>query len=384
MKVEYDVVVAGAGLGGLTAAALLSSKGFSTLVVEKSPQIGGRFTNIPYNGFQLTTGAFHLIPHRRGVVRRVLRDELRSDVEFIDIPIAPFIKEGSALDYVFKLPSVYDSVFRFSMGLKLQETPLLETIKFLAKSLTAGGPSLPKGGCLSIIQALEKVVLDNKGTILKRASAKGITTQKREAFGVTTEMADGSVSLIKTSRVISDLGPKATLKILPNGPLKEDFKQRLCNIRTVEGIKINLESKKSTISKIIGEDAGVVFTPLCKRITGIAEPSSADPDLAPPGKSLLMTYQQLCSSDIETEIQIGKTDLKETIPNFKANCRIIAIQIFKGNWPVNHAHQGQDATQLTPIKGLYLVGDGAKPSGFVMAEGVVEGAKRVVKHVLES
>lgn len=38
---EYDVIIAGSGLGGLTCAAILSKKGFKVCVLEKNKQIGG-------------------------------------------------------------------------------------------------------------------------------------------------------------------------------------------------------------------------------------------------------------------------------------------------------------------------------------------------------
>jgi len=59
------VSVIGAGLGGLLAGAALS-KGHDVDVYERLDIYGGRFTNLPYNGFQLTTALHHDTsrPHR--------------------------------------------------------------------------------------------------------------------------------------------------------------------------------------------------------------------------------------------------------------------------------------------------------------------------------
>lgn len=76
-------IIIGAGLGGLLSAAKLSGSGYEVEVFERLPIIGGRFTNIPYKGFQLTTGALHMIPHGpSGPLARLLED-VGADVEII-------------------------------------------------------------------------------------------------------------------------------------------------------------------------------------------------------------------------------------------------------------------------------------------------------------
>jgi len=55
----YDVIVIGAGMGGLTAAALLAKKGFKTLLLEKEDQVGGYAVSFKRQGFLFdATGAF--------------------------------------------------------------------------------------------------------------------------------------------------------------------------------------------------------------------------------------------------------------------------------------------------------------------------------------
>ncbi len=55
LKPEYDVVIIGAGVGGLTAAALLSKAGFSVCVLEKEPHAGGYLAGFRRKHFRFDT-----------------------------------------------------------------------------------------------------------------------------------------------------------------------------------------------------------------------------------------------------------------------------------------------------------------------------------------
>lgn len=55
LKSEYDVIIIGAGIGGLTAAALLSKAGLSVCVLEKEPRIGGYLAGFKRKGFVFDT-----------------------------------------------------------------------------------------------------------------------------------------------------------------------------------------------------------------------------------------------------------------------------------------------------------------------------------------
>src|SRR5574341_1123524 len=77
-------VIIGAGLGGLLAGAKLSKAGYDVEIFERLPFIGGRFANLEYKGFKLSTGALHMIPHgSRGPLAQMLRD-VGANVTIVD------------------------------------------------------------------------------------------------------------------------------------------------------------------------------------------------------------------------------------------------------------------------------------------------------------
>jgi len=59
---KTDVLIIGAGVGGLCAAAKLITKGIKVIVAESLPYVGGRFSSRDCNGFQVTTGAI-MVPY---------------------------------------------------------------------------------------------------------------------------------------------------------------------------------------------------------------------------------------------------------------------------------------------------------------------------------
>lgn len=54
---SFDCVVIGGGIGGMCAAAMLAHYGYTVLVAEKRPQLGGRFSTMEIEGFKCPTGA---------------------------------------------------------------------------------------------------------------------------------------------------------------------------------------------------------------------------------------------------------------------------------------------------------------------------------------
>jgi phytoene desaturase len=54
---KFDVVIIGAGAGGLSAGAFLTRAGYRVLVTEQLPFVGGRGSSVQYKGFNVSTGA---------------------------------------------------------------------------------------------------------------------------------------------------------------------------------------------------------------------------------------------------------------------------------------------------------------------------------------
>ncbi len=143
------------------------------------------------------------------------------------------------------------------------------------------------------------------------------------------------------------------------------------DVRPAAGIKICLGANRPLIGH-----SGVLLTPYARRVNGINEVTSIDPSLAPPGKHLIMSHQALQSDDIQSEIELGLKDLEDIF--HKDDYEVLMVQTYRDGWPVNRAGSGSDLGNTTPIKGLYIVGDGAKGNGGIEVEGVALGVENTI------
>ncbi len=407
--------IVGAGLGGLLAAANLAREGFKVEVFEKLPYPGGRFTNLPYRGYQLSTGALHMIPHaERGPLGKMLR-QLGAGVEII--PSQPQAKfRISGMDYEYEeLPSLFplrdklkvakiiamlklgratgeesyrswlekqirnelvfkiaDSFTGWSLSLKASEVPAKEVIAQTKNINKLGGPGIPAGGCGGVTKALVDVLQSEGAELHLKQRVKAIK-QKGGAFEVLAE-EKRSYDI-----VVSNAGPKVTAE-LARTILPEEYARAVSRIKGAAGIKISVACKKPMLGH-----SGVLFTPEAERINGINEVTNAVPELAPPGEHLLMSHQRLAEgADVKREIELGLRDLRELFPDFKKYCRVLAVQVYRNSWPVNRAPSGTHLSPATPVRGLYIVGDAVKPEGWMETDGIAAGVEEALRHIKAS
>jgi phytoene dehydrogenase-like protein len=82
--IKEKIVIAGAGLGGLLSGAFLSKYGYKPLIIESLNEVGGRFRNLNYKGYKLSTGALHSLPHGDSGPLAKLIKELNLKVRIIN------------------------------------------------------------------------------------------------------------------------------------------------------------------------------------------------------------------------------------------------------------------------------------------------------------
>src|SRR5437764_15456265 len=102
---RYEVVVVGAGVGGLTTAALLAARGVSVCLIEKESRAGGCATPFAHAGYEFEPGA--------GLYACWQPDEIHAR-EFAELPLAPPATQRLRPAYVVRLPDLSDLLVRYA------------------------------------------------------------------------------------------------------------------------------------------------------------------------------------------------------------------------------------------------------------------------------
>lgn len=146
IKPHYQIIIAGAGLAGLTSAAYLSKAGYSVLLVEKTSSCGGLLNSIQRDGYIFDTGARSI--ENSGVIRPFLKD-LGIELELLKSPVSIGIE-----NQIINMESS-DSIWDYR---KLIEQLYPENKKEIAKIFSAIGKVIKE---MDVIYGFENPVFRN-------------------------------------------------------------------------------------------------------------------------------------------------------------------------------------------------------------------------------
>ena len=389
------MILIGAGIGGLLAATVLR-KAYDVTIFEKGV-VGGRFRNLPYRGFQLSTGAFHALPHgSTGPLAEILKktqtphtiiDGERWGTFLVDGEQHTFKDLYSFLSFMERLRAskvLFDMRFRggdetsiegylhdkfdndtvnkvvkafcgFSMSVGPGEISTKRFFSIVKALYRYGGPGTIVGGCGAITNALaeEKKILRKKITeiVVEDDQVKGVV----DADGIFYE----------DNLIVSDIGIKETVRITGKKNFPSAYLKKVSRLQEAEGIKTNIASKERIL-----HHNGVLLTCDTERVEGLNQVTTVDPSLAPRGYQLVMAHQTLRSGNVKKEIDRGLEDIEQIFGGKKYE--VLLVQTFKNGFPVNRAAVGMDFEPETPVKGLYLVGDVAKKETMEV-DGIARG-----------
>ncbi|UCG83504.1 MAG: NAD(P)/FAD-dependent oxidoreductase [Dehalococcoidia bacterium] len=422
-----DSVVIGSGIGGMCAAAKLAYSGYKTIVIEKLPMLGGRFTQIEYKGYQIPTAAWMILYGKNDPVYLTLNEVQAPEIETVSTGAIPQIYRLGGKDHKMEGKGALRDMISWASRDKEEEEKVMtalkrailwyeppDTITFhdwllqytesktvrdlfqclvaawaganswevtagqwfrVLKGMTVGGnPFILKNGVKDVTDALEKVIKDNGSEIFTKTRAKKILIEEGFAKGIAADVK-GEAMEIEAKIVISNAGPKRTIDLggqenFDRAYLKEVEKK----VRPAQGVDYMITSNEP----LMGAPT-VLFTADTRRLECFVG------DCTPDGKYIVRTAsvpESAMQYSPKEEYEVFLQDLKETFPDFdKCGGKILVARNFCGDWPFYGTWPGDCLTQKTPIENLYNVGDAVIPGGWVGGSGAAASAAVVVDDI---
>jgi len=386
---KYDVAVVGSGVGGLCAGALLSHRGYKTLVVEKLGIIGGRCSTEEVEGFKLPTGALAI--RTGGPLAEVFR-EVGNNLELTAVPhmfwrlggkdyemptkgsiaamfsiinmlevdgakVAGHLAKEIATEKVkgafargFAEPekealifrdwllqytdneiahSLFDTITTTLLGAHSFEIPASSVFAWFAKRATTREVGIAPLGNLANMEKLARAIKANNGELWTNCPATRIVVERGTARGIAVQK-DGSEVEIKSEVVISNIGPKATAELAGEGNFDDEYLKMLRLRSRTAPVTMTFVASDRPLWPEDGKAAMLMLTG-ARRITSIIPIASIAPETAPPGQYLLFIYAAPRTSfldhmDIEEEMRQIRLDLEEQLPGYKEHGRILKME----------------------------------------------------------
>lgn len=411
---DYDLIIIGGGVGGTAVGALLASKGFETLLIEKNKFIGGRCSTYEKEGFKMDVGVHTFGRTSRGPHGKILKmigmedaihwvlcrnpgprwfyqgkfwkfpKELKEVIPHSDFSSLMKLfrdvlkmknldefERKSAKDLLSQytdnnlVHSFVDIISLLYFVVPYYQTSASEFVRCLSSLSADYRIGYPKGGCESIPLSYAQGIEKFGGKIQTSQSVKKIIIKNEKVEGI--ELDNGK--FISSKFVISNAGIRETINnIVGRKHFTGSYLKKVDNLKLVTSFSSHNpeESFNSLLKGKVPEEV-FLFVPI---------PSNYDSNLAPQGKQLLIAGTAVPQKNFEINrekwIENSLKSLETIFPDLSDNllwydvstpndldklggkeASVIGIsQITK--------QTGNDRpSPELPIEGLYLVGGDA-------------------------
>jgi phytoene dehydrogenase-like protein len=433
---QADAVIIGAGMGGLCAAARLAAAGLDTIVLERSPHLGGRCSHRERDGFRVTTGAIMIpmgersaireafdavgarmdmvettgrmryrlahgdydLPARGGGLYGMLEFALGGDAQraaelfghfrealFETIP-ADDLSFGTWLARHTDSAEVRGLLHGFCaalMGTNPHEIPAGEFFRFLRYSSRGSRFGLAAQGNGVLMETLAAAIGEHGGIVRRSTRCQAIELRDGRAAAVVVRGINGAPERIAADFIISNVGPDRTVELAGGAScFDEGYLQRL---RTRSHAAPIIHYSFVTDAPLIEGFTGCLVFGNTSNLIYLEIPSLISPALAPPGRYLHTAYGAPCDStgiNLDAEAENTLRELEQNFPGAMTGARFLVRARHRGQAPGMRRWPGYMMPVATPIENLFNVGDGCTPPGTIGTEGAAASARLVAESIL--
>ena len=405
MSDSYDVVVLGAGAGGLFTAARLAHAGYRTLVVERRDEVGGRASTVDIDGFKVNVGAivievggiteqtctevgaeFDIREPSPPILYRIGKKDIDVTGGGWGLLLGKLTRQGAKLvtglgaarndsglpedeistaDWVRKytrnegVHGIFRNMCASVFAVSSEDLPARVFLTYFTRKSAFKRFGFHPEGTVGLWRSLARTIQADGGEILLSTEVESIRIDDDLASHIVLSGADG-VREVSARVVVSNVGPAATVALAGSEHFPEDY---LSDVKRTDRpcamITVNFASQERLI-----DVPGMLSFAKTRRLAYMANFSDTCPEMSPQGWNLYVASgvpsPSIGDFDVDAETQLLWNDIHDVIPDFTSRARVLSVEITRDQWPPQRAVSGFDLRHTTPIDNLWNVGDGVK------------------------
>ena len=348
---KYDVIIIGAGVGGLFCGCLLAKFGLKILIIEKNNKVGGCATSININNYVFDMGAHLIGGYNPGGLLSYLLKKIDLKVDLIKlIPCDRFTFSGSSIEvpadlseYINNLQKMFpkekSNIKNFFAEIRVIYTSYIArrellykyinvtykelldnfikdlqlkgilsaqclnvglpatrasaiAMSFMSMSYLRDGTFYARGGIQNFVNALANKIIEYSGVVITNTEVKKIKIDNTSAKEVV--LSNGSI--VEGKVIVSNIDAEKTfLSLIDDSYFKEMFSKKTSKMkRSLSSIRVHLgiESRKFPLQQINGwhfKDYNIMES--CQDALYVFVPTLFDRTIAPKDKDVLQITQ---------------------------------------------------------------------------------------------
>lgn len=425
MSEHTNVLVIGAGMGGVCAAARLAAAGQRPLLVERAERVGGRASAFKKDGYTINTGAVAIeyggameetfeavgaefalrfpdpanvfriggktvnpakggwaflldrITKKGAKVLTQLGSAKRGDYPEEQLTLEQWIGRATSNETIHRL---FRNLAAAIFAVNADEIPAKAFLTYFMEKGAFRKFGFHPDGTIGVTQALADVVTREGGQIWLDSEVVRLHSADGRVTGATIRRGGEEVE-VTCDAVISNAGPDATIVLAGEEALGADY---VASIRRLSKPTANFIIHVASDAPLLDTPGLIVFSNT-ERVCNAGNMTATCPELAPEGKHLTVVYAvprpAVGDFDGERELQLSLDELHAELPGM-ADAEVIDARIMRGDWPAQRALSGYEMPRETPLDNLWNVGDGVRDYGSGGTQSCAETARDVVKEIL--